>query len=547
MVLQQNASESLDGKSTQDREDLLAMSLNLLGTSEATTPRVAAQATFPLSGPIYPTTFGMRNTTSSPAWSSFGQFIPTAVATTEPAAAAAPTAFPAERARTFSSNGEFFTAEEAARTIASMMPNAGSAGPALRNNPQLQEAFGSPSTSPPANQPFDFTPENLPSPHMAVAIFSRFIQLTQKLKSLMFPVLHSQTLLADPYASMPVANAVLGCSLHSSAFFLAARQGVLQALADRLTPLRPDIAVASYLTIHDLLLTGYDWSYYVKIATLTRLIALEIITWDRLARDGLAQTGTVPEGYKLLNGVERETVRRVLWAIYVIDKVLCHLAYLPPLVTCADLEQVALPVPEPVWLAPVIESNPAAEEARWKEAAQISGRELFDWKERPGLLEELLPSMTPLHYHILIADFSEWIDRIYVFNTDGGRTERNKERVQAALRGYYAMFVAPYVVSEPRAAAPPSSSLTMGCEDYILQAPPNNGLAASMLIFYKLVLFDWTVVGRIRLMFSLPGPSCSQQLLSSVHTFTDRDSGGRIQFLRMVSLARLHRRTPTCH
>jgi len=107
--------------------------------------------------------------------------------------------------------------------------------------------------------------------------------------------------------------------------------------------------------------------------------------------------------------------------------------------------------------------------------------------------------MTPLHHHILIANLNEWIDGILIHKEQGGPTFANKEAIAAALRDYYATFLAPYATPVDRGIQSPtpfSPDIPLDGADFVLTAPRNNGLATTMMLFYKYV----------------PGSSCAAAL-----------------------------------
>ncbi len=188
-----------------------------------------------------------------------------------------------------------------------------------------------------------------------------------------------------------------------------------------------------------------------------------------------------------------------------------HAALKPPIVTAADMLDIGLPAPESVWTSPVHDYDEKLEEQRWNRAKQMSGAQFFAWKEERGKLQKmavgscsmigafnyqltttstLQPTMTPLHHHILIANLNEWIDGILIHKQNGGPTFANKELIAAALKDYYQTFLAPYATPVDRgisSPAPYSADITADGGDFVLTAPRNNGLATTMMIFYKFV------------------------------------------------------------
>ena len=164
-----------------------------------------------------------------------------------------------------------------------------------------------------------------------------------------------------------------------------------------------------------------------------------------------------------------------MWAIYILDKTMNHLAHRPMLVPEKDVSNLMLPVPEAIWVSPEIEHDERLEERRWLQARQITGRELFSWKERRGHLQGLARGMNALHHHILIANMIEWLDGLIFYNSNGGWTEAKKQIAFAALEDYHMTFVAPFQVPVNRAP---------GELDFLVQAPKNS-VATMMMLFYK--------------------------------------------------------------
>lgn len=170
---------------------------------------------------------------------------------------------------------------------------------------------------------FDFSPDRLPSPQMTVAIYSRFLQVTSKQNALPFPVLHSQSLLSNPFQCLPLAHAILGASFRSPAFYAAAREAIYASLADRFRTPSPEILVASYITFFDMMSTGYDYRFSARVMAITRMMGLEIIMIDKALRENGTEEREgeqMPSGAKLLTGIQRETVRRAMWGLYIVDK-----------------------------------------------------------------------------------------------------------------------------------------------------------------------------------------------------------------------------------
>jgi len=229
------------------------------------------------------------------------------------------------------------SSEEAARTMAALAHGGQMPPPQPQKESRTLTTASTPSSVSGSNQlsgsdAFDFTPDRLPPPQMTVAIFSKFIAVTTKQLSLVFPVLHTQTLLAKPYACLPLANAILGAVFRSAAFFTAARAGVLESLVDRFTTPTPDILAAAYISFFDIMSTGLDIRFTTRVITVARLIGMEIVNIDKLLSGGTMRVespvGTPgssvgsrpPKGTKLLTGLQKETVRRCLWGMYVMDK-----------------------------------------------------------------------------------------------------------------------------------------------------------------------------------------------------------------------------------
>ncbi|KAI9003483.1 hypothetical protein DFJ74DRAFT_713699 [Hyaloraphidium curvatum] len=431
--------------------DMLAAGMDLLGSDAADSPPAGRRAGTPLFAPQQ----------QQPHWPSSqgalpGHFLQTA------GLGAPPGKLPPPRFGTSSSDG---TSEEAARAMAS-----------LAAGPRPAEGF-------PPIQSFDFSPENMPSPQMTVGIYSRVLQLMSRQQCVPFPVLHTQSLLSNPYASAPLAHAVLGLSFRSPVFYAAARAAILESLVDRFATPAPELLVAAYIAMFDMMSTGYDYRYQARMLSILRLVGHEVITMDQVARE---QDPAARVPGRVLPGVQREMVRRAMWAGYVMDKFMLSASRRAPLVPRTDVVDVALPAPDAVWTAPLYAEDPEAEEHRWESAKQISGRELFLWKERPGLLRTLAPTLTPLHQHIVVADLHEWLWNAKA--AAGGRIgPEARARMLAALRDYFAVFLAPYAAPAQRGDAGGmfSTDITVEGEDYVLTAPRNNGLATTMMLFYN--------------------------------------------------------------
>jgi len=70
-------------------------------------------------------------------------------------------------------------------------------------------------------------------------------------------------------------------------------------------------------------------------------------------------------------------------------RVMCHAALKPPIVTAADMSDIALPAPESVWTSPVHDYDEQLEEQRWSRAKQMSGAQFFAWKDERGTLQKM--------------------------------------------------------------------------------------------------------------------------------------------------------------
>lgn len=100
--------------------------------------------------------------------------------------------------------------------------------------------------------------------------------------------------------------------------------------------------------------------------------------------------------------------------------------------------------------------------------------------------------MTPLHHHILIANLNEWVDGFLIFQNDGGlSTLQTRSRIASCLEDYYAVFVRPFATPVDRGVdnnGTYSADISTETGDFVLGAPRNNGLATTMMMFYKWVL-----------------------------------------------------------